>query len=939
MNRLRLGHLNVRSLLSGFVDFKTHILDNKYNIIAVTETWLTDNTSQDLIQINNYTLILKNRTNNRGGGIGIYIHNSLKFENIEIEGLNTCEHLWLRISINSKNITFGVIYRPPNTAGNDFLNQFEDVLLTIVPTSDEIFLVGDFNINLLDFSNSCVNKLNHLFESYGLKQIIDKPTRITLTSATLIDLIITTNSNMVSRSDVIDVDRISDHSLVYCDIQMEVEKIQPEFRYYRDFKRFDLEHFEYDLNSIPFNNIYDISSLNLKVDFINEIINVLINRHIPLKKIKLTKPKAPWLTDNIKYLQKLRSKALIRFKKTGKSEHREYYKMLRNFTTKAIMNEKKAYLQHKIRSENNLKTLWKDLKELNVYISQRKNTFPPSLGSANEINNFFVNSITTNNNADAELLDFYLNNTLKPFASKFKFKEVTEFDVSKVILSIKSKAAGVDDYNIDFLKLFCPKIIPYITHIINTSFKQRSFPDLWKKQKVLPLPKIKNPSELNDLRPISVLPVMSKIMEKIMDSQIRGYISNYNILPKYQSGFRAGYSCSTALLNIIDDVISSIDQNQLVTLVLLDYSKAFDTINHKLLLAILHYIGFEEEGIALIENYLSNRTQQVFCHGQKSNELHIEHGVPQGSILGPLLFTVYISNLPSVVEYCKIHTYADDTQIYLTFSKEDINQANTLINQDLDKLVNYSQQHSLNINPKKSVVMLFGRAKVRNSLEKQVDIRIRDTKLQIQKVSKNLGLLIDSSLKFHEHINKSIARAVANLKLIYANRSLLDKNLKKMLSDALVLSHFNYCDVVYDSCIDVATSNRIQRIQNCCIRFIYGIKRRERVTHKLKDLRWLNMKDRRLYHSLVLYHGIVKNRKPDYLYEKVKFRCHTHSRNTRFKHLISIKMHNTKQFEKSFTYSIAKKYNSLPDKFKTLPLRSFKIKIKNYLLFDQNSES
>ena len=192
---------------------------------------------------------------------------------------------------------------------------------------------------------------------------------------------------------------------------------------------------------------------------------------------------------------------------------------------------------------------------------------------------------------DANLIRFYKNNLKQNFNSLFTFTAVDDTVVYKYLLEIKSTATGADKINIHMLLLCCPYILPVITHIINTCLLNGVFPDSWKLSNILPIPKKKSITSLNELRPISILPILSKVIEKIMKFQLCLHINEYDVLPVRQSGFRPGHSCTTALLDVTDDLFRDIDNKKTAALILLDYSKAFDTINHEILLSILHYIG------------------------------------------------------------------------------------------------------------------------------------------------------------------------------------------------------------------------------------------------------------------------------------------------------------------------------------------------------------
>lgn len=384
-----------------------------------------------------------------------------------------------------------------------------------------------------------------------------------------------------------------------------------------------------------------------------------------------------------------------------------------------------------------------------------------------------------------------------------------------------------------------------------------------------------------------------------------------NLLPATQSGFRSGYSCTAALLNIVDDIVRETDRGNITALCLLDYSKAFDRMHHDIFASILRYMGLSELASRLLIDYVSDRHQLVEINGRQSDLLATVCGCPQGSVLSPLIYTMYTSSFENQINFCKSHFYADDTQLYLSFSPNDVNIACTQINADLETLVKFSRRHNLVINPRKTEVILFGPGRTRDRIREQVDLFVDGERLAIGESVKNLGVIIDENLKFNEHINKCAQRAYNSLRLIYNNRSYLNQKAKRMLCDTLVLSCFNYADVLYSPFLSARLKYKIQKVQNSCLRTIYGMRRREHISHKLTEIGWLNMSSRRLLHSACSFYSIVATGKPPYLHDRMRFRSDVHTLNVRFKGLLTPPMHRTEFFKKGFSYQICTVYNGI----------------------------
>lgn len=785
--------------------------------------------------------------------------------------------------------------------------------------------LGDFNLNVLNLDSIYIQQFVSLLHTYNLTQIIDEPTRRGLNSATLIDLILCSNTDFLLSSGVHPTFDASDHFLVKCQLHIKVSKPKPTLISYRDFKHFDQMAFHGDLLDVPFHNLLHLRDVNEKLKMFNLYILHLFDKHAPVRNARISKKRAPWITANIKYLMKLRDKALSKYKQRQTPENWERYRQLRNQTTNAILNEKRGYL-HSNLIRNTQKNNWKLLRELGVYSGKAK-PIPEHIGTADDINNFFTNAALSST-PDPETLNFYSQNK-KQDTGTFQFRLATLDEVQTALLSIKSQAVGTDGIGVSMLCRCCPHILPYILHIVNSCIETSIFPDIWKSSFLLPVPKVPAPSELKDLRPISILPTLSKVLEKVLESQIREHIETYRLLPTVQSGFRKDHSCATALLRVTNDILEAADRGELTALVLLDYSKAFDRLNHQLLLAILKFLGFENSACQLIQSYLTGRTQSVKLNSGVSGRVGVSCGVPQGSILGPLFFTLYTSQLINSLRYATVQLYADDTQLYISFCPENILEAIERLSADLDQLLRLSTQHCLELNPKKCQILLFGRAQTREQYQDLLRINLAGQTLSCSTLARNLGLLLDVNLRFTEHISNCIRKAFVNLKLVFNQRHLLSQDLKKMLCDSLVLSQFTFCDTLYGPCLLERDARRIQMMQNSCVRMICGIRKYERgVSAKMREIGWFTMSERRMFHSLVMFNKIIVNKRPDYLYNKLKFRYDSHALDLRHKSTITPPLHKTTLFERSFSYQVSLIYNKVPANLKSAPVQVFKNAIR-----------
>lgn len=923
---MRIAHVNVRSLTHNFVNFRGRVLERDLDIIAVSETWLTDAIEDEVVRIDGNGMVRRDRGDGRrGGGVAFYIRSPLCFQVIGDLPQMRSEQLWIRVRNQSKVYAVGVWYRGGDLPLNIFFEEFEECLSFLAPTCDTLICTGDFNINYLDIGGSNILKLNDILYSYNLSQVVTEPTRF----GNLLDLFMIT-SGVDCVCSVVHTPDIADHDMVVCQVSQDRRIKGEKIITFRDFSNFDQDLFIEHLISTPFEDIFSLDSINDKVRVFNSYLMLLFDIHAPLKSVKVTKQRAPWVTATIKKMISLRDRALANYKRTSNNNHLTFYKTMRNQINRAVKTEKRVYLQSRVAPGGGTQNIWKKFQLLGINDNVRPE-IPPNLKNVNTINNHFVNNFQTHSQADADLLNFFSTSKFNESIS-FDFEYVTKDTVYETLLTFDSNATGVDGICLKFLLSSCPHILPYVTHIINYCFETCTFPDLWKIATVTAVPKCNNPSTLNDLRPISILCLLSKLAEKIMNNQLKLYLDLHNILPANQSGFRKDFSCSTALLHVTDDILKATDEGKLTVLILLDFSKAFDRVNHELLLKILGYYGLSCEAVRFLKEYLTSRKQCVRVGDECSDLLNIISGVPQGAVPSTTFFSVYTSKLKDAFKNCCTHYYADDTQVYLSFDTKDIDSACMHINEDLRRLTELLKKYCLTLNASKSKVMLFGRKPDRKKFEQQINIFVSGEQLELVRVARNLGLELDTDFNFQAHVNKCVKKAFSNLKLIYAHKDYLTAINKRILCESLVLSHFNFADSVYGSHLTGVAQDRIQKIQNACIRLIGGIRKFDHISHLYLELKLLRMNERRFLHFCCLAHKVVQEKTPPYLYNKITYRTDVHNVNIRRKGLLTIPRHRTKLFQGSFSYRVCKVLNNLPSKVKILKNNNFKFTIKDMLI-------
>nr|CAH7717452.1 unnamed protein product [Callosobruchus chinensis] len=928
--KLSFFHINVRSLQGKLDDTKNVLNNNRIDILAIGETWLDSRIETTFVNIDGYTFLRRDR-GSRGGGVGLYISNSLKFK--IIPSSSDIEQLWVSIHTSMRDIICGVVYRPPLQELVNFLDHLELSFAKALGISKHVFCLGDFNVDYANPGTSSYNLLEQFMENFEVAQLITDFTRVSENSSTLIDLILTTSRCLVSDSGVQNC-HFSDHDMIFSISSL--PKPQPVFKHIRNYKSIDVESFRSDLANKKVNEVIYIR--DKKIDYLNSAILSVLDVHAPYKLMRFTKKPAPWLSDNLRLIMNLRDTAKKKFIQPQTVESWNEYKKARNFATQAVKNEKKAFFSHLCKNKDS-KQIWRQLQNLNITKSGQTVGIPHHLKNVDSVNEYFIKSIPNVNNDNKNLLH-HLGNTIYNGLEEngFHFVLATEEDIINIINKlIKTDAIGIDGINITLIKICYPLIKDALINIVNSCILSGYFPIAWKTAIIKPIPKKSEIEDYKDLRPISLLPTISKILEHILNIQIKNYLHNNSILPIHQSGFRSGHSCTTALLKITDDILKAHDEGKSSVLVMLDYSKAFDCLNPNILISMLHHYGFTRESLNIIQSYFSDRHQVVQIDGRKSKPIKLSRGVPQGSVLGPLLYSIYTSRIGDVVHFSNIHAYADDTQIYASFDNRYVDSAVDNINKDLDQLYKESNRYGLFLNPAKTKVIIFSPRKQYEEVSGKIKIKINGITLQVVSEAKNLGVTIDSKLRYKTHVSNCIQKAYNNLRQLYPIRHFLSIQLKAQLCNSLVLSHFTHASPVYGTSIATADHYRIQKVQNSCLRLIFGIRRFEHISHTFQKICWLNMKNRSLLHMLTLFHSIISRKEPKYLFEKIEFRKEAHSKNVRDKILLSVPYHKSVLYERSFTYSISMLYNKIPSQLKMLDLMQFKKRIRLWLYSNQIS--
>ena len=549
---------------------------------------------------------------------------------------------------------------------------------------------------------------------------------------------------------------------------------------------------------------------------------------------------------------------------------------------------------------------------------------------ANGFNDYFVNICETlgiinkNNENTFNTLIKYVQSKLNDFKT-FSLCTITEDNVFKLLNKLNpSKSAGVDTIGPRLLRIAAPVIAKPIAHIINISIEHNIFPDDLKIAKVSPIYKNGDKSITGNYRPISVLPTISKIFEQHVASQLNEFLTENDLLNPYQSGFRKFHSCQSALLQLTEQWLTNMDDGCLTGVTFLDFRKAFDLVDHEILVQKLKCYNFDSQALEWFKSYLQNRQQSVYIGNTASKFNQIKAGVPQGSVLGPVLFLIYINDLPLHVRHSQIALFADDTTIHQ--SSKSIKSIEDNMQKDLENINKWCDENKMKINENKTNSMLISTKQKLSKLPKStLDLSINDVTLANVEKQKLLGVEIDSNLEYTDHIDKMCKNISSKLALLKRIKRYLTIDYRKIFYNGYILPLIDYCIVVWSN---TSKSNllRIHRLQKYAARIILDAQPDAPSKPLFDELNWLNIFEKIDYQKSLILYKMKHEPSPSYLHNLFPVpNCTSHLLRSNTYNNFDIPRPNTEKFKHSFQYSGARLWNGLPANVKNAnSLYSFK---------------
>ena len=926
--------MNKRSEISTLID------EQKPHVLALTEFGAGSSVTDGELGIDGYTLYRGTHSTGGGGlgkGVGVYVSNTLshsscpKFEDVGFD----CS-TWFSVNLsNNKTLLVGVVYRSPNSSDNN-----NNKLLTILRQaasirSDYLMLCGDFNLPRIDWnSNQCLDseesyskKFLEVIEDLNLSQHATEPTRFRGEQKSCLDLIFTNEENMVEEVEELPPIGKSDHVCQKWGLIVEEVTFKNTTVLRRNFRKADWNSIKNDIRSFKIG--HDDSPNAIYENFLKMVDNSK-SKNVPLCRPKSVKYRLPWMRNSgIKRQRKEKWRCWKRFKQTRLLRDYDVYKFERNRLNNMVRSAKIKYEQNLIN----------DMKENpNLYHGHCRRSLKTKQGVSNVEDK---NGTLTENDAEAAtaLSQYYQSVFTEddPSTPAPDFPSLTLEKLEDVVVSVDSveeilmnlnpnKAAGPDEVESKLLKECAEEAAPILTQLFRRSMDEGEVPNKWKEAHVIPIHKKGNKAVMANYRPVALTSVVCKVFERLICATILSFLTQNELVTQQQHGFIKGRSCQTNMLLCLERWTASLDSGKSVDVAYFDYAKAFDKVSHRLLLVKLKGYGIGGRLLAWLEAYLRDRKQRVVVGNASSSWLEVLSGTTQGTVLGFLLFLLYINDLPkscSEDDESLVVLLADDTKTFQEIERDEAQQAENqeALQNRINRIAQWASKWQMEINPSKSKVMHIGRD------NPGLPYSIDGTEIESISTEKDIGFWITDDLSPSTHVHKARSKALGEICRIRRNFSYIDKRAFCLLYNQRIRPHLDHGMAACPPSTS-ADSKLLESVQSKATALVFGFKHLNS-DERRKKLGLMKLEERRERGDLIEVFKILKGHTridPSLFWEVREARNGARL-------VKELAVSGRKQRQSFFSYRVIQKWNLLPVEVKMAPsLDSFKNRLDDLIM-------
>ena len=909
-------HVNIRSIYNKMSEVKNLLKKENPHILGISEAELKKNHDINTLKVPGYDFLLPPSWEVYGKArVVVYIKKSLHYEIVPILQNPEVQTVWFRAGFkNKKKIYFSHQYREhTSTMGSSLASQRKTLEIMLAQWEDavvhdshdqfnEVHIMGDMNLDTLndrwiqpDYSLLSLSKMVlNCCSMNNFSQLVNKVTRVQYnsvsmsTSMSCIDHLYCNSRHRISPVKVISFGSSDHDAILYTRYSKEPTPPSRTIRK-RSYKDFKVEDYVTDISKIDFSDVYQSRDVDYAVELLTHKLVAVLNVHAPWIIFQQRKHFVPWLTPETKEMMVERDRCKEQAKDMATSDSDstsvkqielwKKYKRLRNTINNNIKKEEIAYKKGKVKDCNGCPSkVWGLAKklmdwtspgpptQLEVEENKKITLYTKARDLSRVMNEFFISKVQKILNGLRQVPED-LSGCRQIMGDRnlsLSLSFITVRKVRSILSSLKSTTStAVDQLDNFAIKLAAPHIAGPLHHVITLSILQQKFPDTWKLTKIVPLHKKKSTLKKENYRPVAILSPLSKVLEKVLHEQVYHYFERNTLFHPSLHGYRQGRSTMTALLSMYDKWVTAASQGKLSGVVLVDLSAAFDLVSPSLLIKKLQVYGLEDDIINWISSYLTQRYQSVWIDHVYSNFLENSIGVPQGSILGPLLFLIFFNDLPTYMRG-DIDCYADDSTV--SASAEKIEDIGAVLSHDCEQLSSWMVANSFKLNADKTHLLTIGTSSRLNKVERDMVVTMDGVTLKqsSEKVEELLGVKVQNDLKWSRQIEQLTSKLKTRVAGLQKIRYVMNRGTRKNIVQGVFNSILCYCIPLFGGC-NKAELNQLQVQQNRAAQCVLGLPFRTSRSILFEKLGWTTLQQLVAYHTIITIFRIKKKVEPEHL--------------------------------------------------------------------------